>query len=105
MTGPHDPMAATFRDAARAARVPSSGLMWWRIQLRAKREAEAEAVRAVSRIQGIVPALAVAFGLVVLVAGGWRPIVNVPWGAPLLLASIAGAVLMPVVVWLALARD
>ena len=105
MTPDRDPLASAFREAARDAHVPSSGLMWWRIQLRARREAEAEAVRTVSRVQGIVPALVVAFGLVALVATGWRPILKLAWGMPLLLAAVAGVVLAPVVVWLALARD
>ena len=105
MADEHDPVADAFRAAARDARVPSAGLMWWRIQLRAKREAEASAVRTVTRVQWMVPALVLAFGLVVLGATGAWSGLGVAWGVPLLLAGVAGLLLMPVAVWLALTRE
>ncbi|HEX6850851.1 MAG TPA: hypothetical protein VF139_05530 [Candidatus Polarisedimenticolaceae bacterium] len=105
MADERDPVAEAFRAAARDARVPSAGLMWWRMQLRAKREAEAAAVRTVTRVQWIVPALVLAFGLVVLGATGAWAGLGVSWGAPLLLAGAAACVLAPVAVWLAVTRE
>lgn len=104
MSDPRDPLAEAFRDAARDARVPSSGLMWWRIQLRARREAETSAVRVVSRVQWMVPSLVVAVGVVALATSGGFSSLPIRWGMPLLVAAVAGLVLMPVVLWLALAR-
>jgi hypothetical protein len=100
-----DPVAEAFRAAARDARVPSAGLMWWRLQLRAKREAEAAAVRTVTRVQWMVPALVLAFGLVALGATGAFSGLGVAWGVPLLLAGGVALVLMPVAVWLAVTRE
>jgi hypothetical protein len=100
-----DPVAEAFRLAVRDARVPSAGLMWWRMQLRAKREAEASAVRTVTRVQWMLPALVLAFGLVVLGATGVWSGLGVAWGVPLLLAGGAAVVLMPVAVWLAVTRE
>jgi hypothetical protein len=100
-----DPVAEAFRAAARDARVPSAGLMWWRLQLRARREAEAAAVRTVTRVQWMVPALVLAFGLVALGATGAFSGLGVAWGVPLLLAGGVALVLMPVAVWLAVTRE
>ena len=105
MAEERDPVAEAFRDAVRDARVPSAGLMWWRLQLRARREAETSAVRAATRVQWMVPALVLAFGLVVLGATGAWAGLGVSWGVPLLLAGAAAIVLMPVAVWLAVSRD
>lgn len=105
MADERDPVAEAFRAAARDARVPSAGLMWWRLQLRAKREAEASAVRTVTRVQWIVPALVLVFGLLVLGATGAFSRLGVAWGVPLLLAGGAAALLTPFAVWLAVTRD
>ena len=105
MADPRDPIADAFRDAVRDARVPSAGWMWWRLQLRARREAEASAVRTVTRVQWMVPAIVLAFGLVALAATGAWAGLGISWGVPLLLAGVATAVLTPVAVWLAITGE
>jgi hypothetical protein len=61
-------LAAVFREerqgAAREARVPASGVVWWRAQLRVRREAARTADTPVAVAQG----LALARGLVAVVA-------------------------------------
>jgi len=55
-------------DAAwREARVPSSGQMWWRAEMRARQDAVREASRPVAVAQGV----AVVLALAVAVAAGW----------------------------------
>lgn len=62
-------LASVFREdrdaVIRAARVPEPGLVWWRAQLRARREAAATAERPVAIAQGlaIVASLAAAVGV------------------------------------------
>ncbi len=63
-------LAGVFREdreaATREARIPPSGLVWWRAQLRARREAAVVAERPVAVAQGlaVVAALAAAAGVV-----------------------------------------
>lgn len=58
---------ALVRDAA----VPSSSFMWWRLQLRARREAAELAMRPVTAAQGL--ALAGAFGLLGALFAAFAP--------------------------------
>jgi hypothetical protein len=63
-------LAAAFREdreaATHEARIPPAGLVWWRAQLRARREAAVVAERPVAVAQGlaVVAALAAAAGVV-----------------------------------------
>lgn len=57
------PLIGDARAAALGAAVPSSAVMWWRLQMRARREATARAMRPIAAFQGL--ALACAAGLLV----------------------------------------
>lgn len=57
-------IAADYHAAVRTARVPGSGLVWWRAQRRAREEAEHTAARVVTFVQGA----SVAIGITVAVA-------------------------------------
>ena len=50
----------------RGARLPGAGLMWWRVNMRAQREAARAAVRAGSVIQAVLLVTAVVVALAVL---------------------------------------
>jgi len=98
-------------EALAEASVPDSGQMWWRLRLRARRDAARAAAAPVRTAQGI----AVACVLLVIVVGGWfamdRLVELFPraWtpGSPLvtralILGAATALVLAPVAVWLAL---
>ena len=55
-------IANDYQASVRTARVPNSGLVWWRMQRRTKQEA----VRNASRVITIVQAIAVAAGVAAL---------------------------------------
>ena len=109
------------RDAAlRRARIPPSGLVWWRMQMRARRETAGAARRTVIAVQVAVFAgvlgLALA-ALTVLSKGWWSNLAKVnelaasglpvvaQWGVPLLLALAVWLALAPVAFWLAVTED
>ncbi len=58
-------------DAASEARVPTAAHLWWRMRLRARREATASAMRPIAALQGI--ALACGVGLLLAVLGVATP--------------------------------
>ena len=106
------------RDAAlRHAPIPPSGLVWWRMQLRARSESAQTARRTVIAVQAAVFAGVIVLALA-LFAPGWQinfahvseiaasglPVVA-QWGAPLLLALAVWLALAPVAVWLAVTDD
>jgi len=110
-------LAAARLASVRAAPVPRSGLVWWRMQLRARREAEAAAARTVSRAGAGV--LASAFGIAVVLLGAMSlgeaggelasqtgaallAAMRSSWRLPLLIAVVAWVALAPVAVWLAM---
>jgi hypothetical protein len=84
-------LAGVFREdreaAAREASIPASGVVWWRAQLRARREAARTAERPVALAQW----LAVAGAMVVAVAGS---LALVP-SARAFFGSLAGALASP----------
>jgi hypothetical protein len=116
-------MSANFHAAVRTARVPTSGVVWWRAQRRAREEAAHAAARAVTLVQALSVAigLAVALGIAgaMLAANGvsWsdglRHALTLPintaslsqWHLPLAIAFATWLALAPVAVYLAVSRD
>jgi len=115
------------RAAVREAAVPSSGLVWWRMQMRARREEQRAAGRTVSLTHAVVlccatvVALATLGGILLPDPGAWvarfgtmfsahaLDVTNLPfswiWVASLLLAAAAWLVLAPVAVWFAIKSE
>ncbi len=113
--------------AMKDAPVPRSGLVWWRMQMRARREAEIAAARTVSAAHGMALTCAIGVALAILGvmlradSGGWpsafatalldgagqvsRLPVLASWSGPLLLALAAWLALAPIAVWLALTEE
>lgn len=106
-----------YRAAARAAHVPTSGLVWWRVQRRAREEAARNAARVVTLVQaisvviGVAAALGIAGAQNVSRAFSFAPkelfsITTLSqWSIPLLLALTVWLALAPVAVYLAVSRD
>jgi hypothetical protein len=109
------------RDAAlRHAPLPPSGLVWWRMQMRARRDGMHAARRTVILVQAavFVAVLGIAAAVfAVLGKGWWDKLVPVnelaasglavvtQWGVPLLLALAVWLALAPVAFWLAVTED
>jgi hypothetical protein len=99
---------ARDRDAAvRSAPVPGPGVVWWRTQLRMRREAERSAQRMVTLVQG---AIIGACSLVALGVLGWVSTPPQAWLGPLashriLLALVAWFLLILAAVRFALTDD
>lgn len=96
-------------EAVREAPVPASGTVWWRLQIRQRREAEARARR--SLLLGQAATLAVALALVLALFGadlahGLRELAaTIRMSRPLLLAFGSWALLVilaPIAGWVAL---
>lgn len=107
-------IANDYQASARVARVPNSGLVWWRMQRRAKEEAVRKASRVITIVQAIAVAAGVAVAIGILVATGrafsFGPAdvsrtVLAQWGIPLLIALAAWLALAPVAVYLAVSKD
>lgn len=126
------PLLDEHHVATSSAPVPSSGVVWWRAQMRARQEAARAAARPISIAQAIAfacavglvaggvslltPALGTWFGWAGSLAGAW-PAVRVPvfdlstvqWLAPatlaVLLALTMVLVLAPVAVYLAVSDE
>jgi len=107
-------VANDYQASLRTARVPNSGLVWWRMQRRARQEA----VRTASRVITIVQAIAVAAGVAIatgIIAAASRSFSIAPaevsstilaqWGIPLLIALAAWLTLAPVAVYFAVSKD
>ena len=103
-----------YQATLRTARVPNSGLIWWRMQRRSRQEA----VRTASRVITIVQAIAVAAGVSVAIgiltatsrAFSFAPsdlsqTIVAQWGIPLLVALAAWLALAPVAVYLAVGKE
>jgi hypothetical protein len=106
------------RDAAlRQALVPPSGVVWWRMQMRARNEAAQSARRTVIAVQAAVFAAVLGIALAILGGAWWTELPHVDeiaasgllvvaqWGVPLLLALAIWLTLAPVAVWLAVTED
>ena len=111
------------------AQVPSSAIVWWRAQMRSRRESEAKAGQPISFVQGIVVAclaglLATALGIFVPtfrrslawvadIAGSWSglslPVPVDPLASPLVLAVVAAvglcALVLPIALYFTLHED
>ncbi len=101
-----------YRAAVRTARVPTSGLVWWRVQRRAREEAARNAARVVTLVQGICVVIGVAVALgIASRAFSFAPkeLLSVTtlsqWSLPLLLALMIWLTLAPVAVYFAVSRD
>ena len=107
-------IANDYQAGVRRSRVPNSGLIWWRMQRRAKEEAVRNASRVITIVQAIAVAAGVAVAIGILVATG-RAFSLSPadvsramlaqWGLPLLIALAAWLALAPVAVYLAMGKD
>ena len=64
-------LAEDCRASTQDAVVPSSAVMWWRLQMRARREAEARVMRPIAAAQKL--ALACAAGLLAATFGAFAP--------------------------------
>jgi hypothetical protein len=117
------------RALVREAQVPSSAIVWWRAQMRSRREAAERAARPISFVQGI--ALACAAGLLATVCGifvptfrrslAWAadaaasitglplPSIADPFASPVLLAGIVAfglcALILPLALYFAFQED
>ena len=110
-------LADDFRAAVRTARLPSSGLVWWRVQRRAREEAARNAARVVTLVQGICVVIGVAVALGIVGAQNlsrafsfgsndlWSAATFSQWSLPIMLALTVWLALAPVAVYLAVSRD
>jgi hypothetical protein len=116
-------LVADRRHAEAEADVPSSGAVWWRMQMRREREAREAATKTVGRVHGIVVAATVVLLAAVLRmtsivdhAWGWfssampgaEDVVSLSSSVPLTILALAGVTILvfaPVALYLALARD
>lgn len=103
-------IAADYHSAVRTARVPSSGLVWWRAQRRARQEAEHTAARIVTLMQGVSVAVGVTVAVAIAgpenVSRAFTFVTTLShWGVPVLLGLTASFALAPVAVYLAASRD
>lgn len=104
-------------DGVRHAAVPPSGVVWWRMQQRSRRDAAQAARRTVAAVQAAVFAAVIGIALAALVPAMWKklpqvtgiasqlPAVVAQWGLPLMLALVIWLTLAPVAVWFAVTED
>jgi predicted anti-sigma-YlaC factor YlaD len=94
------------RALMREATIPTSGLMWWRTNMRAREEARRVVVRTASVVQAVLIAVAVLVAVVVL--GVTVPPVKVDYGPILtipIFAFLAWLILAPVAVYFAVTEE
>jgi hypothetical protein len=121
------PLLDEHHALAREAQVPSSAIVWWRAQMRSKREAAQTAAQPITVVQGItfaciagllatalgffVPTFRSAIGRVADAAGSWStlPLPAVSLASPVVLAAIAAiglcAIVLPVALYFTLHED
>lgn len=121
------PLLDEHHALVREAQVPSSAIVWWRAQMRSKREAAETAAQPITLVQGITFAciaglLATALGFFVPTfrnAAGWvadaarswstLPLPVDPLASPIVLAAIAAiglcAIVLPVALYFTLHED
>lgn len=123
------PLLDERRALMQEAAVPSSAIVWWRAQMRSRREAAERAAQPVSFVQGIVLAcaaglLATTLGIFVptfrrsiswiaQTAGGWSglslPVTSDALANPIVVAALAAlafcALVVPVALYFAFADD
>jgi hypothetical protein len=107
-------IAADFHASLRSSPVPASGVVWWRMQRRARQEAIHTASRVITVVQAIAVAAGVAVAIGILVAtsrafsfgpGDFSKAVLAQWGIPLIIALASWLALAPVAVYLAVSKD
>jgi hypothetical protein len=103
-------IAADYHAAVRTARVPSSGLVWWRAQRRARQEAARNAARVVTLVQGVSVGIGVTVAVAIAgpesVTRAMTYMTTLPtWSLQVLLGLTATLALAPVAVYLAASRD
>lgn len=94
------------------ARIPSSGTMWWRMQIRLRGDAEVRTRRALVLGQGIT--LLVALGLIAILLGDWllpgitSTFSGISLTTPIVTLSVLAVVALiavPVAGWIVVHRD
>lgn len=107
-------IAADYHASLRSAAVPASGVVWWRMQRRARQEAIRTASRVITVVQAIAVAAGVAVAIGILVATSHAfsfgasdlPKAKLAqWSIPLLIALASWLALAPVAVYLAVSKD
>lgn len=92
------------RTLIREATIPSSGLVWWRANMRARQQARRVVVRTATLIQIALIALAIVVAIVVLGATpppiDYRPLLTIP-----VFAFVAWLILAPVAVYFTVTED
>ncbi len=91
------PLVGDRLAATREAHVPSSGIMWWRLQMRARREAARAASRPIAVVQGL--ALACAAGLLVAIIGFASPLFRQSAAWMVRAAGTAASIEFPLMPW------
>ncbi len=102
---------AEGRSAVREARVDSSGLAWWRIQLRLRREAARTADRALTAVQAASLAIALILGVALFGTQFFLDAFSLEnlstlahWGTPLVVGIAAAVILAPLAIIVAVAE-
>jgi hypothetical protein len=107
-------IAADYHSALHTARVPASGLIWWRMQRRARQEAARTASRIITIVQAIAVAAGVAVAIGIIAATNRAFAFPLPdesrvllaqWGLPLLIALASWLALAPVALYFAVSND
>lgn len=100
-------LARDRESAVRSATLPGSGVIWWRAQLRMRREAERSTRRTSTLVQGAVLGASSIVALGVLGWGTGPTAIThaIPWSPRLLLALVAWLSLVLAAVRFALADD
>lgn len=121
------PLLSEHHALVREAQVPSSSIVWWRAQMRSKREAAVQAAQPITFVQGItfaclagllatalglfVPTFRHAFGWVTDAIGSWSalPLAIDPLASPIVLAAIAAiglcAIVLPIALYFTVRED
>lgn len=94
------------RSAIRSVRIPTSGVMWWRAQRRARQEGATVTRRAMTLVQAITVLLG---ALIAVPLIGWMS-PEIDWTAlakqfPVALLLVVTAILTPAAVYVATSRD
>lgn len=111
-----DTMRGLERETLEDVRLPSAGQVWWRSQLRARREAQQAAARPVLIAQGlgtavilglIAAVLSWQWPLIAEVAGAWmrQPLVSLDLGVAAWAMLVVAAVAGPLAIYWAVARE
>jgi hypothetical protein len=109
-------MRALEHETLDDVRLPSAGQVWWRAQLRARREAQQAAARPVLIAQGLGSAVILGLIAAVLswqwpviteVAGAWvrQPLVSLDLGVAAWAMLVVAAVAGPLAIYWAVARE